>query len=67
MKQDRSTAIGFVAEAINRALGETKGVTIVLENMVRFDASCLSSFLLSNVLADLHRSVSLIRLVREMF
>ncbi|KAL7413575.1 xylose isomerase-like protein [Mrakia frigida] len=33
MKQDRSTAIGFVAEAINRALGETKGVTIVLENM----------------------------------
>ena len=35
MKQDRVTAIGYVAAAINRALGETKAVTIVVENMVR--------------------------------
>ena len=33
MKEDRPTALGWVADAINRAHAETKGVTIVLENM----------------------------------
>ncbi|CDZ98822.1 Major apurinic/apyrimidinic endonuclease/3'-repair diesterase APN1 [Phaffia rhodozyma] len=33
MKEDRVRAIGWVAEGVNRALNETKHVTIVLENM----------------------------------
>lgn len=35
MKEDRATAIGYVAESVNRAHRATSSIIIVLENMVR--------------------------------
>lgn len=35
MKEDRATAIGYVAESVNRAHQATSSIIIVLENMVR--------------------------------
>lgn len=34
------TSIGLIAECINRVHKETQGVTVVLENMVRFSLFC---------------------------
>lgn len=34
MKEDRPTALGYVADAINRAHRATSSITVVLENMV---------------------------------
>lgn len=45
MKQNRPIAIGYVADAIDRAHASTSKVTLVLENMVR----CLVFGLTSNI------------------
>lgn len=38
MKEDRATAIGYVAESVNRAHRATSSIIIILENMVRSDS-----------------------------